>query len=188
MTAYWTGHTSDGGPCGVRERCWRSSSVAGTRRHGCSRQITGTAQVDPNQPSVDITKDKFGIRAGSDDAPVQLELYTEPQCSHCADLQADFGDQLAYYIGIGQLAVTYRPLTFLDTGADGHSAHVANALFAAAPPGRPRGGGTATAPRIPEVRRGPLGTPGHRRAGPTDDEMADMAKSVGISRRSRSTR
>jgi hypothetical protein len=146
---------------------------------GCSRQITGTAQVDPNQPSTSITKDNFGIRAGSEDAPVQLELYTEPQCSHCADLQADFGDQLAYYIGIGQLAVTYRPLTFLDQQPGGHSAHVANALFAAATPGGPEGGGISARAFQRFVEdlwaHQDIGGPG-----PSDDEMADMAKSVGI--------
>jgi Thioredoxin len=145
----------------------------------CSRQITGAPHADPNQPSVIITKDKFGIRAGSDDAPVQLELYTEPQCSHCADLQADFGDELAYYIGIGQLAVTYRPLTFLDQEPGGHSAHVANALFAAATPGGPEGGGTPARAFQRFVEdlwaHQDIGGPG-----PSDDEMADMAKSVGI--------
>ena len=110
---------------------------------------------------------------------MQLELYTEPQCSHCADLQADFGDQLAYYIGIGQLAVTYRPLTFLDQQPDGHSAHVANALFAAATPGGPEGRRHAARAFQRFVEdlwaHQDIGGPG-----PSDDEMADMAKSVGI--------
>lgn len=103
---------------------------------GCTRAISGTAEGDPNPPRVAVTPDSFGIRAGLDDAPIQLEIYTEPQCTHCADLQHDFGDEFAYYIGTGQLAITYRPMTFLDTpGTDGHSARVANALFVAATPG-----------------------------------------------------
>src|ERR1700712_1560705 len=89
---------------------------------GCTRGISGTAQGDLNPPRVEVTQDSFGIRAGLEDAPVQLEIYTEPQCTHCADLQHDFGDQFAYYIGAGQLAITYRPMTFLDTPAtDEHS-------------------------------------------------------------------
>jgi hypothetical protein len=147
---------------------------------GCSRQITGTAAVDPNQPLTSITKDKFGIRAGLAEAPVQLELYTEPQCSHCADLQADFGDQLAYYIGIGQLAVTYRPLTFLDQVPGGHSAHVANAMFAAATPSGAEGTGGTPARAFQKFvedlwAHQDLGGPG-----PSDDEMADMAQKAGI--------
>ena len=81
---------------------------------GCTKQASGTAQPDPNQPPLTLSKDGFGIVAGFDDAPTRIEIFTEPQCSHCADLQKDFGDQLAYYIGVGALKVTYRPLTFLD--------------------------------------------------------------------------
>ena len=103
---------------------------------GCTRAVSGTAQGDPNPPRVAVTDDSFGIRAGLEDAPVQLEIFTEPQCTHCADLQHEFGDQFAYYIGTGQLAVTYRPMTFLDSpDTDGHSARVANAMFVAATPG-----------------------------------------------------
>ena len=68
---------------------------------GCSRSISGSAVGDLNPPLVELTEDQFGIRAGFEDAPVQLELYTEPQCTHCADLQRDFGDEFAYYIGTG---------------------------------------------------------------------------------------
>lgn len=103
---------------------------------GCSRGIEGAAIGDTNPPPVQLTEDRYGIRAGLADAPVQLELYTEPQCTHCADLQKDYGDEFAYYISTGQLAITYRPLTFLDTPAtDGPSGRVTNALFAAATPG-----------------------------------------------------
>ena len=54
---------------------------------GCARAIGGTAVGDPAPPLVAVTDDQFGIRAGLPDAPVQLEIYTEPQCTHCADLQ-----------------------------------------------------------------------------------------------------
>jgi protein-disulfide isomerase len=61
---------------------------------GCTSQVSGTAKRDAVTAPLAVTKDKFGIAAGFDDAPVRLEIYTEPQCNHCADLQADFGDQL----------------------------------------------------------------------------------------------
>lgn len=148
----------------------------------CSRLISGTARIGGDQPQAAITDDEFGIRAGLEDAPVQLEIYTEPQCSHCADLQADFGDQIAYYIGTGQLAVTYRPLTFLDQQPGGYSAHVATALFTAATPGGPEGGGTTPArafQRFVEDLWAHQDTGGE---GPSDDEMADMARASGIPR------
>jgi protein-disulfide isomerase len=147
----------------------------------CSRQLTGTAVLGPDQPRTTITEDKFGIRAGSEDAPVQLEIYTEPQCSHCADLQADFGDQLAYYIGIGDLAVTYRPMTFLDQKAGGYSAHVATALFGAAGPGGgPEGGGATPARAFQKFVEDLWAHQDPGGQGPSNDEMADMAKKAGV--------
>jgi protein-disulfide isomerase len=96
----------------------------------CSREIDGVAQPDPHQAGVAVTSDGFGIIAGFPDAPVQLEIFTEPQCTHCAHLQATFGEDIKRHIESGQLAVTYRPMTFLDDeyGID-YSAVVANALF-----------------------------------------------------------
>ena len=76
---------------------------------GCTKQVAGTAESDPNKPPLSVSKDGYGIVAGFADAPVQIEIYTEPQCNHCAELQHDFGDELACYIDLGQLAVTYRP-------------------------------------------------------------------------------
>jgi protein-disulfide isomerase len=147
----------------------------------CSRQLTGTAVLGPDQPQTAVTEDEFGVRAGREDAPVQLEIYTEPQCSHCADLQADFGDQLAYYIGIGELAVTYRPMTFLDKKSDGYSAHVATALFAAGGRGGgPEGGGTTPARAFQRFVEDLWAHQDPGGEGPSNDEMADMAKKAGV--------
>ncbi|MGH3581263.1 MAG: protein-disulfide isomerase, partial [Mycobacterium sp.] len=54
---------------------------------GCARQVTGNAQPDPVKPMTEVSKDGFGIVAGFPDAPARIEIYTEPQCTHCADLQ-----------------------------------------------------------------------------------------------------
>lgn len=98
---------------------------------GCTEQVTGVAQVDATGAPLAVTEDGFGIVAGFDDAPAKIEIYTEPQCTHCGDLQHEFGEQLAYNVTVGALQVTYRPLTFLDDDYDGYSAKVANALFLA---------------------------------------------------------
>lgn len=140
---------------------------------GCTKQVSGTAQRDPSQPPVALSKDGYGIVAGFDNAPIRIELFTEPQCSHCADLQADFGDQLAYYIGVGQLKVTYRPLTFLDRTASGHSARVSNALFLAA-----EGDATGTQFQRFVMQLWAHQDPGG--PGPSDDDMADMAAEAGM--------
>lgn len=140
---------------------------------GCTNHVAGTAQRDPVQAPLGVSEDGYGVVAGYDDAPFRIEIFTEPQCSHCADLQADFGDQLAYYIGVGQLNVTYRPLTFLDEVTDGHSARVSNALFLATASGAT---GTQFQRFVEELwaHQDPGGS------GPSDDEMADMARSAGM--------
>jgi len=149
---------------------------------GCTRAVSGTPLGDANPPRVAITEDSSGIRAGLEDAPVQLELYTEPQCTHCADLQHDFGDAFAYYIGAGQLAITYRPMTFLDTAyTDGHSARVANALFVAATPGGQGDGAvSATGAQFQRFVENLWANQEPGSAGPDDVAIAGFARAAGI--------
>lgn len=149
---------------------------------GCTSQVTGTAVQDPAQPPLALSEDGSGIVAGFPDAPVQIEVYTEPQCTHCADLQADYGDDIGRYINLGQLAVTYRPLTFLDEGyADGHSARVANAMYLAV--GAPVEAAAADFASGPEFQRFVQQLWAHQDPGgpgPTDEEMAGMARDAGM--------
>ncbi len=140
---------------------------------GCSREIAGAAQVDPRGPGTALSKDGFGIVAGDPDARVHIELYTEPQCSHCADLQKDFGDELARYINLGQLAVTYRPLTFLDDKPGGYSDRVSNAMFLA--PG-PNTSGKAFQAFVQDL----WGHQDSHGKGPSDAQIADMARESGL--------
>ena len=99
---------------------------------GCTRAVAGVAQPDPRKPGTALSEDGYGIITGFPDAPVRVDIFTEPQCNHCADLQKDFGPDIARYINAGRLVVTYRPMTFLDTTPGGYSARVSNALFLAA--------------------------------------------------------
>lgn len=101
---------------------------------GCTRQVTGTAAPPRITAPLALSDDGYGVVAGFDTAPAHIEIYTEPQCTHCATLQRDFGDDLAYHIAVGALRVTYRPLTFMDADYEGYSATVANAMFVAAEP------------------------------------------------------
>ncbi len=149
---------------------------------GCTNQITGTATQDPTQPPLALSDDGYGIVAGYPDAPVQIELYTEPQCNHCEELQAGYGNDIERYINLGQLAVTYRPLTFLDTpSTDHHSARVANALFLAV--GAPAVTDPADTASGPEFQRLVEDLWAHQEPGgpgPSDKQMAKMAEESGI--------
>lgn len=91
----------------------------------------GTAHAD-----VPRTPDGSGVMVQSGwpgTAPVQLEIFCDPQCPYCAELESTYGDRVAGDVASGRLAVTYRWLTFLD---DRHhndvSARISNALFVAA--------------------------------------------------------
>lgn len=144
---------------------------------GCTKQVSGTAAPDPNKAPLELSEDGFGIVAGFDNAPARIEIFTEPQCSHCADLQADFGDQIAYYIGVGALKVTYRPVTFLDEETGGHSARVSNAMFLAA---EGADGQKATGTEFQRFVEELWANQDPGGPGPSDDDMADMAKKAGM--------
>jgi protein-disulfide isomerase len=144
---------------------------------GCTKQVSGTAAPDPNKAPLELSEDGFGVVAGFENAPARIEVFTEPQCSHCADLQADFGDQLAYYIGVGALKVTYRPVTFLDDETGGHSARVSNAMFLAA---EEADGQKATGAQVQRFVAELWANQDPGGPGPSDDEMAGMAKKAGM--------
>lgn len=139
---------------------------------GCTREVAGTARQDPNKPGTEVTEDGYGILVGDPGAAAQIEVFTEPQCPHCATLQFDFGSEMASYVSLRQLAVTYRPVTFLDQNGD-HSARVSNAMFAAADASPPAVAFQAFVEEL-WAHQQPGGT------GPTDAEMADMAENSGI--------
>ncbi|WP_029110632.1 thioredoxin domain-containing protein [Mycobacterium sp. URHD0025] len=141
---------------------------------GCTRLVDGAAQANGNKPGSEITEDGWGIQIGYPDAPAQIEFFTEPQCPACAHLQHEAGDAIAAAVGQGRLAVTYRPLTFLDGSVTEYSAHVANALFLAAGPNTT---GTAFQAFVEDLwgHQQPEGSPG-----PTDEEIAAMASDNGI--------
>jgi hypothetical protein len=134
---------------------------------GCGRTVDGAAAPDPHTPGTAITADGFGIIAGKPDAGIQIEVYSEPQCSHCAHLQGQFGPKLKTLINLGELAVTYRPVTFLDRGQSTYSARVSNALFLAAH-------GTS-GPAFQAFVEDVWGHQQPHGAGPTDTELSTMA-------------
>lgn len=127
----------------------------------------GTAHAD-----VPRSSDGYGVVVGSPDAPVQLEIFIEPQCPNVAELESTYGDRIASGIGSGRLAVTYRPLTFLDAKHHNDvSARVSNALFLAA--------GPATSPTAYQAFVQDLYR--HQSPdGPDSNDIAAMARESGV--------
>jgi Thioredoxin len=131
---------------------------------------TGTAYGD-----VPRTPDGNGVMIESGwpgTAPVQLEIFCDPQCPYCAELESTYGDRVAGDMASGRLAVTYRWLTFLD---DRHhndvSARISNALFVAADPTTSP---TAYQAFVQDLYR-------HQSSGgPSNSDIAAMARESGM--------
>ena len=144
-----------------------------TASTGCGRTVTGSALRDPDLPGVTLTADGFGIITGRPDAPAQIEVYTEPQCTPCAHLQDTDGPEMKSLITLGLLTVTYRPVTFLDT-AYGYSAKVAGAMFLAAAHG-------TSAPALQAYVATLWGHQNPGGSAPSDGQLAGWAADAGVS-------
>jgi len=118
------------------------------------------------------TGDGNAVLPGSPIAPVQLEIFCEPQCPYCAALEATHGDRLAGALAGGRLAITYRWLTFLDRRHHNDvSARLTNALFVAADPATPP---TAYQAFVQDLYH-------HQSAdGPSNDDVAAIARDSGV--------
>ncbi|WP_375485277.1 DsbA family protein [uncultured Mycobacterium sp.] len=142
---------------------------------GCTREVAGIAQVDRHHPGAVVSADRYGVVVGFPNAPVQLEIFIEPQCPHCAEFESAYGDKLASYVSSGRLAVTYRPLTFIDDAKDNHySARVSNALFVV---GRAAILATSYQAFVQTLYQ----HQDSRGDGPSNDRIADMARESGVS-------
>src|SRR5205807_7725773 len=99
---------------------------------GCAQQASDVSDSDADQPGIAPSSDGYGVMLGSPNAPVQLETFIEPQCPHCAQFESTYGDAIAGYLDDGRLAMTYRPMTFLDKkNHNDASARMSDALFLA---------------------------------------------------------
>jgi hypothetical protein len=128
---------------------------------------TSTAHAD-----VPRTGDGEGVLLGSPLAPVQLEIFCDPQCPYCANLESTDGDKLAAALASGRLAITYRWLTFLDPRHHNDvSARVTDALFVAADPATPPAAYQAFVQDLYH----------HQSAdGPSNSDVAAMARDSGV--------
>ncbi|WP_343572778.1 thioredoxin domain-containing protein [Mycobacterium sp.] len=128
---------------------------------------TATARAD-----VPRTLDGDGVLVGSWIAPVQLEIFCEPQCPYCAEMEATDGDKLAAAVAGGRLAITYRWLTFLNARHHNDvSTRLVDALLLAADP--------ATSPTAYQAFVQDLY---HHQSkdGPTNEAVAAMARDSGL--------
>lgn len=141
---------------------------------GVSAAALGMVMLSTSTAHADVprTDDGNGVLLGSPLAPVQLEIFCDPQCPYCAELESTDGDKLAGALAGGRLAITYRWLTFLDGRHHNDvSARVADALFVAADPATPPAAYQAFVQDLYH----------HQSAdGPSNGDVAAMARDSGV--------
>lgn len=61
--------------------------------------------------------------------PINITLYVDANCVHCADFEATYGDQMQQWLADGKVTIEYRNVGYLDRGsATNFSSRAANAL------------------------------------------------------------
>jgi len=131
--------------------------------------VFGAASAHADVPR---TGDNDGVLVGSGSAPVQLEIFCDPQCPYCAEFESTYGDRVAGELAGGRLAVTYRWLTFLDARHHNDvSARATNALFL-----------TADLTTSPTAYQAFVQDLYHHQSahGPSNDDLAAMARESGV--------
>ena len=89
----------------------------------------------PEAPeTVDESKTPPGVvnadEAKDNGEPVQLVVFQDFECDHCADFEAEYGDQIEEKVKSGEVTLEHRNLNFLDRGSpDAYSSRAANAAY-----------------------------------------------------------
>lgn len=83
------------------------------------KQWTFTHAADTKNIDAQIVEDKDGFAVSfkstkpKDDAAV-FDLFVDPRCIHCKDLEMEHGDAMYDAVGSGKLNLNVRPLSFMD--------------------------------------------------------------------------
>lgn len=90
--------------------------------------------VPPRPDTVDESKTPPGIVNASDakdnDEPVQLVVFQDFECVHCAEFEAENSDLIKEKVLSGDVTLENRNLNFLDSGSpDAYSSRASNAAY-----------------------------------------------------------
>nr|WP_294690399.1 thioredoxin domain-containing protein [uncultured Friedmanniella sp.] len=100
---------------GIGFQAWRTGRSPSAVPAGTS--------VDAPQPLTNGRPIVFGDAA----APVELKVYADFHCPHCADFEEEFGPTLTVAQDAGRLRIAVYPMSFIDEGSD----RAANAMACA---------------------------------------------------------
>jgi protein-disulfide isomerase len=84
----------------------------------------------PTPQAVTLTD---GVTVGRSSARITVDIWEDPQCPACAQLEAESGAAIADWIDAGTIKVNYQVVSFLDgASTDRYSSRAANALYCGA--------------------------------------------------------
>ncbi|MFD4293123.1 DsbA family protein [Rhodococcus sp. NPDC058532] len=128
--------------------------------------------------AVQVSTDAEGVvRLGVPDAPTTIDLFEDPMCPYCAELEHTNGQEVAQKIDEGQLAVRYHTLDFLNrlSASGDYSSRAAGALLCVADSGNAIAfSAFHTALFSPDNQPAENGTTDHSNA-----DLAQLAKDAG---------
>ena len=85
-----------------------------------------TLEAPAEAPSPATPRDLTVAEKGE---PINIAMYVDANCVHCADFEATYGDQIEEWLANGDVTVEYRNVGYLDRGsATNFSSRGANAL------------------------------------------------------------
>lgn len=83
-------------------------------------------EVPAQKPATATPRD---LTVGKKGEPVNVTMYVDANCVHCADFEAQYGKQINDWLAAGDITVEYRTVGFLDGGSPTNfSSRGANAL------------------------------------------------------------
>jgi len=83
-------------------------------------------EVPAQQPATPEPRD---LTVGKKGEPVNITMYADVNCVHCADFEATYGPQINEWLAAGDITVDYRNVGYLDGGSPTNfSSRGANAL------------------------------------------------------------
>ncbi|KAA9394733.1 disulfide bond formation protein DsbA [Kocuria coralli] len=91
--------------------------------------VPSAPETPPAEPDADGVVEP-GTAADSGD-PVQIVVWQDFDCVHCADFEHQYGDEITDLVDSGDATIEYRTVNFLDN-ATNYSSRAANAFYAVA--------------------------------------------------------
>ena len=143
--------------------------------------VVGAFVVQSQRSTVGETPDRvprgvtdgYGVVVGEASAPTTLTVYEDFQCPACRDFEEATGDELRAAVAAGKVKIDYRMVSFLDrASANEYSSRALNAAAVVLD--------TSGEDVFAEFHRALFeNQPEEGTAGPTNDELVDVAVEAG---------